>query len=63
MPELVVRPGDTLIVCRDGRLDRSQADELKQRIKERLPGLRDVVILTETTALAAYRPEASDAAA
>ena len=54
---LIVRPGDTLIVAIDGDLlSEADAAEIKARIRERIPGLADVVIVASATALAAYRP-------
>nr|MDT0658035.1 hypothetical protein [Micromonospora sp. DSM 115978] len=54
----VVRPGDVLIVglSRDG-LTQEQARYYHETIKNRLPGIGDVIVVGGVTALAAYRPD------
>lgn len=57
----VIRPGDTLVVgLKRDCLPLDQAEAYKQRLRERMPGLADVVIIGGVTALATYRPD-SDA--
>lgn len=58
---IVVRPGDVLVVAMAAEhLTMAQADEIKTQLMKRLPGLADAVIITRTTALAAYRTEKAD---
>jgi hypothetical protein len=52
---LVVRPGDVLIVQWRGPLSLADVDRIRERIRERLPGLADVVPLGNTIGLAVYR--------
>jgi hypothetical protein len=61
---LVVRSGDTLILSYERRLTADEARRIKTVIKDRMPDLADVVIVTDVSAVAVYRPdqEASDAA-
>ncbi|MDG4756296.1 hypothetical protein [Micromonospora sp. WMMD710] len=54
---LVIRPGDTLIVALTGDLTMAEADEIRGALSAKLPGLENVVLITNATALAAYRPE------
>lgn len=60
---LVIRPGDVLVVAMASEyLTAEQADGMKRQLMTRLPGLADVVLITRTTALAAYRTEKADEA-
>ena len=54
---LVVRPGDVLIVAFANRrvISRDEADMYKNALKERLPGLADVLLLADISTLAVYR--------
>jgi hypothetical protein len=59
---LVIRPGDVLLVgLAAERLTNEQADMFKREIKAKLPDLADVVLITQVSVLASYRPEAVDA--
>lgn len=53
---LVVRPGDTLIPAFSRRIGREGAEQIKQRVAERLPGV-DVAVMDSVDQLAVYRPE------
>lgn len=54
---LIVRPGDTLLLCTEQRLDDEQLDELRHRVREMLPDLAGIAILEGFAALAVYRPD------
>lgn len=57
-PGLIIRPGDTLIIATTGDyLSRADVDRITAAIKERIPGLADVIIILQASALAAYRPD------
>ena len=59
---LVVRPDDVLIVGLSvERLSAEEADHIRKELLARLPGLRDVVLITQVSSLAAYRTEKADA--
>lgn len=62
-----LRSGDILIVGhRRGPLSAAEADRYRATVLDRIPGLANVVLLTDVAALAAYRPDevkASDAEA
>jgi hypothetical protein len=51
----VVRPGDTLIIGTAVPVTRAQAATLKTEAEERLPGVK-VLVVSNVTALATYRP-------
>jgi hypothetical protein len=51
----IVRPGDTLVVAYPRQLSVEQADTIKARIKDRLPGVEVVII--HANQLAVYRPD------
>ncbi len=51
-----VRPGDTLILRYSEPISASAAAMIKERIKERLPHLADVVLI-QADGLAVYRPD------
>jgi hypothetical protein len=53
---LVVRPGDSLIVAMPGVVGPVDANELRSKVLSRLPGLEDVLIISEAASLAAFRP-------
>lgn len=59
MSEVVIRPGDVLIVGTAVEMTEHQAHVMKERLAERLPGLADVVVITGAHLLAAYRPNQS----
>ncbi|MEV3980787.1 hypothetical protein [Nonomuraea sp. NPDC049758] len=52
----VVRPGQTLVVCSPHRLSAMQADEIKQRIAARLPGV-EVCLLPEVSQVLVYEAD------
>ena len=54
---LVIRPGDTLVLRVARNISAAEADRARQRIRDELPGLAAVVILTGFDQLAAYRPD------
>lgn len=54
---LVVRPGDTLLVCIGERCTLEQASQIKAALHARLPSIADVVVLSATQ-IAIYRPDA-----
>ena len=51
----VVRPGDKLVVCVSRPLTSMDADIIKQRVAQTLPGVEAVVIMCD--GLAVYRPD------
>jgi hypothetical protein len=57
---LVVRPGDILIVAHPGRINAARAAEIKAKLRDRLPGLSDVVIIGDGMTVAAFRPDPED---
>jgi hypothetical protein len=54
---LVVRPGDVLILTTAAPVTTEQFESIRQQALQRLPGLGDVVIISNVTAVAAFRPE------
>lgn len=56
MDGLVVRPGDTLIVRYDRTFNADEAQRVKDKLRERLPGVDVLVIGCQQ--IAVYRPEA-----
>lgn len=52
--ELVIRPGDTLVVRVQAAISPQQVDELKRELSERLPGVKALVVAAEQ--IAVYRP-------
>ena len=54
---LIIRPGDTLIVVRSEGMSEVDAVDFKAEIRERLPDLKDVILLVGIDYIAAYRPE------
>lgn len=52
----VVGPGEKLIVARTDRISMADAERLKARIAELLPGV-DVVIISECSGLGIYRDD------
>jgi Flp pilus assembly protein CpaB len=55
----IVRPGDTIIVFFDFRLDMQQYDELKEFCKTVIPGV-NVLALPEVKDLRVFRPTDSE---
>ncbi|HEY9353376.1 MAG TPA: hypothetical protein VIP28_09010 [Nocardioides sp.] len=53
---LIVRPGDTLIIVWKAPLSEERAEILKARVRDRIPGLHDVVVVN-ADGLAVYRPD------
>jgi hypothetical protein len=53
----VVRPGDVLVIATTRRLDMETAVRIRDQIRQSAPALADVVLLTDVTGLAAYRPD------
>ena len=56
----VVRPGDTLVVVRPGKLTNAEADAVKARLWERLPGVEIVLLCGEFTQVLAYKPDGQE---
>lgn len=59
MPEangVVVRPGDTLIVCIPSEQTAAEIDRLSNEMQEKLPGIT-VCVLTGVSQIAAYQPK------
>ena len=54
---LIVRPGDTLLLRTDQHLSDAELDELRERVREKLPDLAGIAVLEGFTALAVYRPD------
>lgn len=52
---LTVRPGDTLLVRYSRAVSMENAERLKAKLKERLPGVD--VLIVEADGLAVYRPD------
>lgn len=52
-----IRPGTVLVVGVNGTMTLEYADRMKTHLLERLPGLADVVIITDVTQLAVFDPE------
>lgn len=59
MSVATVRPGDIVIVRYSRVLSAEWVDKIKGQLKERLPGIRDVVVI-EADELAIYRPDQVD---
>jgi hypothetical protein len=57
---VTVRDGDVLIIGVSTRLTVGEAADLKAQMMGRLPGLADVIIMTDVTALATYRGASHD---
>lgn len=57
---LTVRPGDILVVRYSRAVSADEAERTKAQLKERLPGIRDVVVITAADGLAVYRPDQVD---
>jgi len=57
---LVVRPGDSLIVAIPDHVSQHEADDLKRKILDRLPGLAEVIVIPRATSMAAFRPDADE---
>ena len=57
--DVTVRPGDILIVRYSRVVSAEEAERTKAQLKERLPGIRDVVVI-EADELAVYRPDQVD---
>jgi hypothetical protein len=58
---LVVRPGDTLIVRCSRPLNMYQADQLKAKLAQRLPGIDVLILSSPVDQIAAYRPNEAPA--
>jgi hypothetical protein len=54
---LIVRPGDTLLLCTEQRLSDAEVDDLRMRVREKLPDLAGIAVLEGFAALAVYRPD------
>lgn len=54
---MIIHPGDTVIFGTGAQVSEAQAEKLKQLWLKRLPGLKDVVIVSGVATLAAYREE------
>jgi hypothetical protein len=55
---IVVRPGDTLVVCAQAGLTNEQAEVIRSALLDEIPGLANVVVAGGITSVAAYRPSA-----
>ena len=55
MQVVVLRPGDKLVIGVKRPISLAEADEMRVRVRERLPGVDLVVIVAEQ--LLAYRPD------
>lgn len=53
---VIVRPGDKLVIGTPGRLTQHEAETIKARIAEKLPGV-EAVIIDSCSGLAVYRPD------
>lgn len=55
---LVIKPGDHLVirVDRDSIISRSEVDELRRAVLDRIPGIGDVAVIA-ADGLAVYREE------
>ena len=58
---LIVRPGDTLILTFQNPINAEIAERHKDAVMKRIPGLKDVLIISgNSPSVSAYRPETSD---
>jgi hypothetical protein len=51
----VVRPGDTLVIAMNARLTPESAAQIEQGAKAAMPGLAEVVVISDAAGLAVYR--------
>jgi hypothetical protein len=51
----VARPGDTLVIAVDKKLDMQEAEDMKMRLQELLPGI--MIFVVEANQLLVYRPD------
>jgi hypothetical protein len=55
---LTIQSGDILLVALvRPRVSPAEADELKARLMQRMPGIADVVVLSGVAAILAYQPD------
>lgn len=54
---LIVRPGDTLILGFDRTVTAQEADQIKTKLRRRIPGVEVVIIAGGIKQIAAYRPD------
>ncbi|WP_345562726.1 hypothetical protein [Nonomuraea rosea] len=52
----VVRPGQTLVLCTPHQMSTAEADQMKARLREKLPGV-ELVLLTGVTQALVYEPD------
>ena len=62
MDPLIVRAGDTLVVCFTHQQTESEMDAFARRVEEVLPGVR-VAVLEGVSSLAVFRPGAAEPSA
>ena len=55
------RPGDTLIVRYSRPLNEYEADRLKAKLAERLPGVHILIVSSPADQIAVYRPNEAPA--
>jgi hypothetical protein len=53
--DAIVRDGDVLIIGVATRITKGEGADLRAQMMERLPGLADVIIMTDVTAFVTYR--------
>jgi hypothetical protein len=59
MQGLVVRPGDTLLIALNRRLNDDEFADMRDRLRGECPQLDKVLFVEDVAALAVYRPDAS----
>lgn len=56
MSDLIIRPGDVLLLGMDGTLTAEQAVRIKDALMKSMPGLADLILITRCPgAIAVYR--------
>lgn len=53
---IVIRPGDTVLVCVPADTSSTQARRIGEQLRERLPDVADVLVLAGAHGITAYRP-------
>jgi hypothetical protein len=51
----VARPGDTLVIAVDKKLNMQKVEDMKMRLQELLPGI--MILVVEANQLMVYRPD------
>lgn len=54
--QVITRPGDTLVIAFARALSTQQVDEIRQRLKDELVGVR-IIVLDQVSAMTTYVPE------